>query len=235
MARKARRNSNWVPWGFYDLESIPEIRDLAFSEAMNELKIEDDAQQADLKTRLREIAITYWQIRRGVEQPAPKWYRQQIQPIREATGKLLKILKAPAEGTGRAALVRLTKLRMERALRGSSYSDRESIEQLLENFKTVCDECLRQKGSAGARKKSHVEEAVRKLAEIWREFTGERLPISLDTEFVELRLREEFTNRGLRFVQFVLQGIDPQVSNSEIATAVRKALGKKRVQKSASR
>jgi hypothetical protein len=235
MAHAPHKDSEWRPWGLYDHEPIPDIPESTFSAAMDELKVEDDAQRDDLKTRLREVAITYWHIRRSRERPAPKWYRQQVKPIRQATNNLLSLLQKPADGTGRSALVILTKLRMQRPLKGSTVSERESIEQLLESFISVCDECLRQKGSAGAKKKSHVEEAVRKVAEIWREFSGERLHISLDTEFVKSRSREEFTYRGLRFVQFVLQGIDREVSNSEIATAVRKLLGKKRVQKSASR
>lgn len=228
MARAPRKDSEWRPWGFYDHEPIPEIPESAFSAAMKLLKIED-AQRADFATDLQGVAITYWQMRRDVESPAPKWYRQQIQPIREATTKLLRILQKPAEGTGRAALARLTKLRMERALRGSSYSDRESVEQLLENFIAVCDECLRQKGSAGARKQKHVQEAATELLAIWENTLSKRPGLSLTIH------QGEFTYPAPRFVQIVLQAIDPEVSTSEIATALRNALGKKRVQKSARR
>jgi hypothetical protein len=146
--------SKWRPWGYDDYDSVPGLSEEALSAAMDILNPKDDAQRIDLKARFHGVAITYWRTKREVETPGPRWYRQQIQPIQTAAARLLSVVRALGEGTGRSALVHLTKVRMHRALRGST--DPESIEQLLETFKSVCDECLRLKrGSWCARASAH--------------------------------------------------------------------------------
>jgi hypothetical protein len=222
------KESTWRPWGFDDYVSVPKISDEALSSAMKSLNVTEDAQRADLTARFHEVSVSYWRGKRDFATPGPKWYRQQIQPIQKATNKLLSLLTEPAEGTGRSALVRLTKMRMHRNLRGPT--DPDSIEQLLETFKGVCDECLRLKGSAGAREQSHVEEAVRELAAIWRDVTGTPLGLSLDTGIGPSK--REFSYPGPFFIQTILQAIDPVLTTAEIGTALRKVLGRGRMQKS---
>jgi hypothetical protein len=231
MADQPRQPSKWRPWGFEDYESVPEMSEEGVSAALNAIGVKDDAQSNELRTQLQGVSIIYWRTRRDVETPSPKWYRQQIEPIQKATVSLLNFLKMPVEGTARSALRRLTMLRMNRQLRGSNHDGLESIEQLLENFKSVCDECLRLKGSAGAREQSHVREAVRELVAIWRRFTGKRLSLSLDTEIGETK-HQQFFYPGPRFVQVIMQAIDFDLTTAEIGTALRKALGNKRVRKS---
>src|SRR4051812_39526889 len=161
MARRQRKESDWMPWGLFDADEIPEIAEPAFLEALNALNIVIARDRADLKMSLRSIAVGYWETLRQLSKPSPKWYREQVQPVQKATVQLLQLLRKPAEGVSQASLIRLTRHRMKRPLRGPvSGSDPESIEQLLENFKRVCDECLRRRGFAGAREKKHVEVSV---------------------------------------------------------------------------
>jgi hypothetical protein len=218
------KESEWRPWGFDDFESISEISEEVLSAAMQALKACSNAQRDVLRTSFRDVATSYWRTRREIERPGPKWYRQQIKPVQKATARLLSLLREPALGTGRAALVSLTKLRLHRSLRGST--EPESIEQLLEGLNNVCNECLRFKGSAGAKEQSHVEGSVRELTARWRKLTGKRMSLSLDTDIGPSK-RQQFTSPGCLFVQIIMQAIDPRLTTSEIATALRKALGKK--------
>jgi hypothetical protein len=71
------------------------------------------------------------------------------------------------------------------------------------------------------------------LAAIWKKYRSRPIPLSLDTEV--RATRTEFTSQGPRFVQDVLQGIDPDITIGEIETALRKVLGGSRVRKSARR
>jgi hypothetical protein len=219
---------SWKPWGFDDYKSVQGITDQAFEAALKHLNVSDAARRTDLRRLLKDVATSYWRTRRDIERPPPKWYREQIEPIKKATDQLLKVIRKPAEGTGQAALIHLTQFRMQRRLRDGNYLEPESIEQTLQRFSRVCAECLSLKGTAGARAQSHVQSAVHELAAIWKDVNGHPLGLSLDT--ATGRHGKEFTYPGPRFVQIVLQGIDPRLSISEISTALRKAIG--RAQKS---
>jgi hypothetical protein len=219
MAVDARR---WKPWGFDDYETVQEIPEQAFEAALKHLNVTDAARRTDLRGLFKDVATSYRRTRRDIEKPPPKWYREQIEPIKKATDHLLKVIGKPAEGTGQAALIHLTQFRMQRRLRGGNYLEPESIEQTLQRFSRVCAECLSLKGTAGARAQSHVQSAVHELAAIWKDVDGHPLGLSLDT--ATGRHGKEFTYPGPRFVQIVLQGIDPRLSTSEIGTALRKAL-----------
>jgi hypothetical protein len=72
---------------------------------------------------------------------------------------------------------------------------------------------------------------VRELAGIWREVTGRPLGLSLDTEIGPSK-RQQFFYPGSLFVQTIIQDIDPELKTADIATALRKVLGGRRVQKS---
>ena len=230
MAREPRNDSDWRPWGYDDYESVRDIPEETFAAVLKCLKVIDEADRIDLSERLKGLATDYWQRRRDIERPSPKWYRKQVQPIQTATDNLLEALRSPPKGTCQAALVHLTRLRMRRGLRGPT--DPESIEGILAHFSRVCAESLRIKGSVGARRQSHLQDAVRELAAIWEEVVGRPLGLSLDTE---IGRGEEFAYPGAHFAQIVLQGIDPRLSVSEITTALRNALGGRRVQKSTKR
>lgn len=204
-------------------------------EALDALNIVEEKDRANLKISLRSVAEGYWAILRQLSKPSPRWYREQVQPIQKATTQLLQLVRKRGEGTSRTTLSDLTRLRMNRPLRGSgSGSDPESIEQLLEGFKRVCDECLRRRGFAGAPEKKHVEASVAELATIWKDYRSAPMPLSLDTD-VGPGARTEFIYPGPRFVQGVMQAIDPELSIGEIDTALRKVLGKLRVRKTAPR
>ena len=111
--------------------------------------------------------------------------------------------------------------------------DADSIVELLKQFERVCDECLRRQSSAGAKRRSHVETATRELTTIWKQITGKRVSLSLDTAIGQST--KDFTYPGTRFVALVLQGIDPSLTNAAVATALRRVLGKKRSGKTGKR
>ena len=74
-------------------------------------------------------------------------------------------------------------------------------------------------------------QAVHALAEIWRERTGKQLGLGLDTEIGPSK-RQQLFYPGPRFVEVIVQAIDPSLTTAEIGTALRKSLGKRALQKS---
>lgn len=110
---------------------------------------------------------------------------------------------------------------MNRRLRGGT-GDRESIEEILEQFRSVCIQSLREsgKGKQGAKRETHVETAVKELAQLWEQLFD--TPVPMNFERGDHKSVKEFASPGPLFCQLVLQGIDPDVKTSQIQTALRK-------------
>jgi hypothetical protein len=236
-SRKVQPDDDWRPWGLYDDKSIPPLSDAAISRALAELKLSDDI-KTSVRNRIAEVAVTYWRIRRDVERPGSKWYRSQVKPIRTAAAKLLKVIR-PRGRTALVALNHTIRATMQRPLlkRGQAFdSPQESIEQLLEDFIRACDHSLKVKGTPGNKKTSHVRSVALQVAHIWLEVTKKPVPLSFDTcpdekwEFGPST--DVFNQSGPRFVQLVLQGIDPKISVAQIVTALRSITAKQKLQKS---
>ena len=235
-SRKVQPDTDWRPWGLYDDNSIPPLSDAAISRALAELKLSDD-NKTSVRNRIAKVAVTYWRIRRDVERPGSKWYRSQVKPVRTATAKLLKVIR-PRGRTALVALNHTTRATMQRPLlkRGqASDSPQESIEQLLEEFIRVCDRSLKIKGTPGNKKTSHVRSAAMEAADIWLAITKKPVPLSFDTAFDEKwefgPSKDVFNQSGPRFVQLILQGIDPKISVAQIVTALRSILAKPKLKK----
>jgi hypothetical protein len=221
----------WRPWGLYDDRDIPELSKDAIREAATQLNLSEEAKILELHDRLRSVAIMYWRYKRDITKPGPKWFRQQVEPIKEATEKLYKLIHDHPGGIGLTSLTQLTQLRMNRPLRGRIPStsvdhQSESFERLLERFAKVCNEYLKKKGTPGAKKQKHIHYATEALVELWQEFTGRQVPLSLDTEVGRVM---EFTYPAPRFVHFVLQTLDPDIDLANTATALREVLGTRRM------
>ena len=229
-------HADWRPWGgLYDHKFIPPPSKAAFSKALDQLNIGSADRRATLLSRLNSIAMRYWEIRRGVERPPLKWYREHIKPVRSAARRVVKLLEGPRRLYG---LDRLTRREMGRPLMtGTRYgSESEPIQQLLEQFIRVCDKFLGRKDRGGARKGSHILGAARQAANLWEEVSRAPVPQSFDIapdEHWEFGpSRRTFTYSGPLFVQTVLQGIDPALDITRIRTALRNALSERDKQKS---
>jgi hypothetical protein len=224
--------SDWLPWGLYDDKNVPELSDETIQEAAKQLNLADEAKTAELRNRLRKVVITYWTFRRDVVKPRPKWFREQVEPIKQATERLYQLIHDHPGGIGLTPLAQLTRLRMQRPFRGKPIDPAtESIEQILKSFAKVCDECLKKKGSPGAKKQKHLHHTTRKIVELWQDFTGNPVGLSLDTEVGPSGT--EFFYPGPRFVHFILKAIDPLVDLAQAATALREVLGTPRMGNSA--
>ena len=106
--------ANWRPWGLYET-LIPPPFEAAFSKALEQLKAENSKDRETLLDRLMEIAVVYWENRRGIERPPIKWSRDHVQSIRDETENLLLRLKSgkPLQISG---LAHRTKYQMNRSL-----------------------------------------------------------------------------------------------------------------------
>jgi hypothetical protein len=212
----------WRPWGLYDHESIPKFSKQAFLEIVNHLGTMDCKKLRKLRERLRDASIIYWEVRRRVDKPSAKWYRNEIETIIDATGKLVELLQRET-GTGLSGLDAQTRIWMKRPLRGDTVSgDLESIEYFLLNFMHISQRALPRKGTPGAPEQAHIRRTAGELTRIYQEFSGEAVPLSLDT--AQGPSGEEFIYPGPRFVQLAFKGIDPEVKLAEIRTGLRKVL-----------
>ena len=219
--------SEWLPWGLYDDTQIPEFAEETIQEAANQLNATDDAKKAELRRQLRSVAVTYWRLRRDVVKPGPKWFRDQVKPIKKATERLYGLIHNHAGGIGLTPLATLTQRRMKRPLRNSRGPlglQSESMEQLLVHFVKVCDECLKRRGSPGAKKQTHLRITTNDIVELWKHFTEKPIGLSLD-KAPGRGDETEFTYPGPRFVHFILKAIDPQLNLAQTTTALREVLG----------
>jgi hypothetical protein len=229
-------HADWRPWGgLYDHKYIPLPSKAAFNKALDQLNIDSAERRATLLAELNGIAVRYWEIRRGVERPPLKWYREHIKPVRSAARRVVKLLERRRRLNG---LDRLTRREMGRPLMTGPRSGGESepIQQLLEQFIRVCDKFLGRKDRGGARKGSHILGAARQAANLWEEVSRAPVPQSFDIapdehwEFAPSK--RTFTYPGPLFVQTVLQGIDPALDITTIRTALRNALSERNKQES---
>jgi hypothetical protein len=229
--------SEWLPWGLYDDSQVPELSEETIQEAATQLNVTDEAKTAELRGRLRNVAVTYCRYHRDVVKPGPRWFRKQVEPIKKATERLYQLIHNHPGGIGLTPLTLLTQMRMQRPLRGriavgSNNIPPESIEHLLKHFTRVCDECLKRKGLAGAKKQIHLQATVEGVAKLWEDFTGKPVGLSLDTDIGTLG-RIQFTYPGPHFVHLILTAIDPGLDLAQVATALRNALSAPRAENSA--
>ena len=226
----------WLPWGLYDDKEVQELSQETVREAATRLGLAEEAGISKLRDELRKIAIAYSREKRDVIKPGPKWFRQQVTPVKEATEKLYQLIHGHPGGIGLNSLARLTEIRMGRPIRGRVAwapldQQRESIEELLERFAKVCAECLRRRGSPGAKEQKHLHHATKMVVELWENLTGKKLGLNLETDIG--RSGTEFISRGPQFVHFVLTAVDHDIELAQTATALRKVLGTPRVRNSA--
>ena len=227
--------ADWRPWGLYDDKFIPPPLEAARSKALEQLKTDHVADQAALRGRLTGIAVRYWEIRRSVERPPLKWYRDNIEAVRKTFVEALKVLKKKHRGL--SGLNRLMQIEMSRPLmKGTGRSGTsKSAEELLNRVVWVCDKMLRQRDKSGRPKNWPVREAARLAAKLWRQVHGKKIGLSLDVGSDKNWKLEPSTQvflyPGPLFVQTVLQGIDPALDVTEIRTALRHVLKPKRKRK----
>ncbi|MBV8826509.1 MAG: hypothetical protein JO220_16085 [Hyphomicrobiales bacterium] len=221
----------WVPWGLYDHRTVSHLSGDQLQMALGALKVRGNKKTAIVRDRLRKIALTYWALKRDFDRPNQKWYRDQIKSIRRATDTLSGLLHELSPTTALSFLSVRMKMRTEHPLFSAQVGQSNmSLAQLLQGLGNACDDCLRVKGTAGAKKRSHTERATRDLVELWRDFVGSEMGLSLGT--APGQSEKEFIYRGPQFVYTTLKAIDSEISLTEVSTALRRVLGKRNVVKS---
>jgi hypothetical protein len=121
--------------------TLPTLQDDVVCTAAEHLKIVDDKKRTILREQLRQIVRDYWELRRDiVERPPQRWYRDNIKAVGKAANNLL-ILLQDCSGT---ALMRLERevsrsLNMELRQRSSPSSQKQSIKNIVEGLKVICD------------------------------------------------------------------------------------------------
>ena len=108
--------SEWLPWGLYDDIDVPELSEETIQKAADQLNVTDEAKKEEVRDRLREVAVTYWIFHRAAAKPGPKWFREQVAPIKRATERLYRLIHNHPGGIGLAPLAMLTLERMQRPL-----------------------------------------------------------------------------------------------------------------------
>ena len=221
MARRLKQDySRWRPWDIDDWDVLRQVSEKSAAAAIERFKITDRLKVVRLEADVSGIAREYLMTKRGVTMPPPRWYREHITPLLTATEALLEVIRRPVKGTSRLFVEMYTQDQLHRPLRGVP-TEPELVEQLLEQFRIVCLICIgANKDKRGPKRELHVEEAVASLSKLWERISGKPVPMSFDTEIHDSK--QEFVSHGLLFCQIILQGIDPDVSISQIETALRK-------------
>jgi hypothetical protein len=201
------------------------------ADAAQLLTVTDAQIQVELAERLQSIARRYWEKHRDAQHPPATWYRTQVAQIQRNIEAALALLRN-AKGTALSQLKFRTERGMGRSLRGSSFgAEPHSIERLLEEFVATCNACA-YSSPKGAPKRSDIKVTVASLREVWLEFSSKKklalnLTVAKNNKDRGGQQAEEsdlvFIEPGPRFIQVVLQKIDPRVTISAISVALREA------------
>ena len=228
------RYEDWRPFRtFQDLE-LPELPNGILSAALELLEIKDDRAVAQLQEQLRFVIRDYWVEHRAVlEQPPAEWYRSKVEAIGKATDGLLALIREPT-GTGLWQLNFEVLRSTGRALRGPGP---ETIEQLLERLSVICRP-RKISTQRGPRAHTPSRSAVAELSEIWSKYSARCFTRNFKTAdnrrdkngrpIAVAGHADAFVAPGPRFVQVMMQHIDPGVPLSRIRTALRSSTVKPR-------
>ena len=225
---------DWRPFRtFRDLE-LPEVPESTLSAALESLEVNHAKAIAQLRERLKIVIRDYWVEHRAVvERPPAKWYRSKVEAIRKATDHLLLLVREPT-GTGLAQLRIEISRSLGRGLRGGGP---ESIERILEDLSAASRRC-RYSTKRGAIPHTHLRRTVAELTEIWTEYSNR--PFTRNFKTADNRRykngrpiavtghADAFLAPGPRFIQVMMQHIDPGVPLSLIRTALRSSAAKPR-------
>jgi hypothetical protein len=220
------RYEDWPPFRTFEDLALLELPEGALSAASELLGIKNDKAKDQLGERLQFAIRDYWVKHRAVvERPPAGWSRSKIEAIRKATDDLLALIREPTR-TGLWQLRFETSRLMGRNLRGGP----ESIEQILEYLSAACQRC-RFSAQRGAIAYTHLGSTIAELADIWTKYS--KRPFTRNFKTVDNRRykygrliaaaghADAFVARGPRFVQIMMQRIDPTVPLSRIRTALR--------------
>jgi hypothetical protein len=216
----------------YDYKDFPEMSQKALEAALDQLKITERDRVAHFENLVGIARLDYWTMLRTAERPSSEWYHKQIDPIKRTTEKLLKLIRQPLGITPFEYLSSATRRTINRRLLRWPGEEHESFEELLQGFIRACELATPEENS-GAPRMRHVAETVRCVVSIYQEFSGKRVSLSLSV--ANGRSGEEFISPGPRFVQLILQGIDPTLTMAEIGTGLRNVLEKAKPTKAKSK
>ena len=223
-------NKEYRPWGLYDHLRLPPPAEEAVSAALNELKISAEA-RSSVREDIQEIVELYWRLKRSVEKPEPQFYRLKNKSVRAAATRLLSHLRVER---GKEKELRalgslpfwFERTRGRRLLGRGKACPEESLVEQLEALVVACDRALPDKSAAGSKRQTHIERTAGQVVELWRKHTGKLVPMSFDAspdpKWKFGLDQKAFSQPALRFVQLVLQGIDPSISVAQITTALRR-------------
>ena len=246
---KARRETDHLHWRpargpftsrLSEDPALPTLQEDVVRTAASHLKVLDDEKKKEiLRQQLKQIVRDYWELRHDiVGRPPQRWYRTRIKDVGNAANKLLTLIR---EDFG-TALMRLARelprtLNLQLRQRSSPSTQNQSIENILEGLKAICDQLTVVKrpgaitGKSGAKNLVHIKLAVTALIRTWESFMNVKFPITLtaadNTATVDRKKsakdggKSAFTSPGPYFVQVIMQLIDPDVTVSQIATALR--------------
>ena len=228
------RYEDWRPFRTYQDLELSELPEDMLSVALELLEIKDDGAVQQLRERLQYVIREYWVKHRAVvERPPAEWSRSQVAAIRKATDGLVVLIRK-LSGPGLWQLRFETSRLMGRAVRGPGA---DSIEQLLEDLSTACQRC-RFSAQRGAIAHTHLRSTVAELVDIWNKYS--RMPFARNFKTADNRRErggrpiavtghaDAFLAPGPRFVQVMMQHIDPSVPLSLIRTALRSSTVKPR-------
>lgn len=170
----------------------------------------------DFGRRIEAIATQYWHKRQWNDRVKPAGIKKSIGPILKATERLRYLLRSSPDYRD---LIKVHRSHPWPSARDQA-SDLSRLEAALDVLATACQDSLEAKGRRGSPEKSHIKMAVDALVQLWVDATGEAFMRSYETGEGENGV-QEFVSHSPRFVQFVLQAIDEEVTLAEVRTALK--------------
>jgi DNA-directed RNA polymerase subunit F len=206
------------------LEALrPEYPDF-FSNPTGGISQNEDEKAKLVESSLREAAHIYWFKRRMYEQKSSEEFNSDLVEIREIAEKLRNTL-ASAKPLVRNQLI--SWFQIQARARGRipapyTQTDLQKIDDHLGALIKACAQRAVKRPSRGRKPVTHVTSAVTALVKLWKS-SGRKFPLRFDTvEGPDQSPGPQFVSKGAQFVLQMMKSIDPELTISEIRSALQK-------------
>lgn len=99
--------------------------------------------------------------------------------------------------------------------------------EALEPWRAACSQISESMGKPGRRSTDHIDRALHRISQLWHDITGSGFPKTISTPTAKA---QEFIAPGPQFALTLIQAIDPEVTFSQVKTALRKDVWREPIQ-----
>jgi len=189
------------------LTTLPYLTDIDRSAA---LKILTDK-------RRKSICEEYWFDRKVSNRPYLADAKPHAKKVASTLRQLIETLNY-GDQFANTAIVRI----------GESKLSTDERLEFLDDWLLACETIVDTPSNAGRRTNEHIDNALGRIASLWRDLTNREFPRTITTDMGRRGL--EFVSSGPQFALLLLQAVDPSITLADVKTALRKNHWKQLVQ-----